>query len=230
MKAQMRFQKIICLVMILIGALATVYAFCYCTGSLAELGQLLNDKGRSNFKAAAGKYDATLFLDIQGFNDLLMYLGIVMIVFAVLLYITGCNKRRKYYITNYVATGVCAGGNIIFSIILMAMNGVWMGRFNNVDFAAWAKYNADNIAEYMEEAETLGIELNPETLAAYQHYSESTTWFAIGFAVYTLEIIASALLVLNLVWKILLMRGEKQLLNGAKSVETEETVEGGAAV
>ena len=230
MKAQMRFQKILCLVMLILGALATVYAFCYCSGSLSELGQVLNDKGRSEFKASAGKYDATLFLDIQGFNDLLMYLGIVMILFAVLLYITGCNKRRNYYITNYVATGVCAGGNIIFSIILMAMNGVWMGRFNNVDFASWAKYNADNIADYLADAAKYGFEIDPAALAPYQHYSESNAWFAIGFVLYTLIIIASALLILNLVWKIFLMRGEKQLLNGAKTVETNETVEGGAAV
>ena len=65
--------------MIIVGALATLFAFCYCTGSLAELGQTLNAKGKSLFKASDGKYDATLFIDIQGFNNMLMYFGIVMI-------------------------------------------------------------------------------------------------------------------------------------------------------
>ncbi|MDE7440012.1 MAG: hypothetical protein K2N23_05860 [Clostridia bacterium] len=209
MKTQMRFQKYICLAMIIVGALALVYAFCYATGGLAELGQMLKSDKTSFFKAAEGKYDATLFLDIQGFNDTLMYCGIVMILLAVCLYITSCHKRRNYYVTNYVATGVCAGGNIIISVILMAMNGVWMGRFNNIDFEAWAKYN-ERMIQFAEEG---------EDISEYTHYSESTTWFTIGFVVYVLVIVASVLLILNLVWKIMLMQGEKKLLNGTKTVE-----------
>ena len=219
MKTQMRFQKYICLVMIIVGALALVYAFCYATGGLSELGSVLKANGQSQFKASEGKYDATLAIDIKGFNDALMYCGIVMILLAVGLYITACNSRRNYYITNYVATGVCAGGNIVMSIILMALNGVWMGRFKNVDFASWAQYNADGLEEY----HSLGV-TDPEVLAGFSHYSESTTWFAVGFAVYVIVILASVLLILNLVWKIKLMQGEKKLLNGAN------TVEGGVAV
>ena len=221
MKTQMRFQKYICLAMLIVGALATVYSFCYATGGLAELGRLLNTDNTSLFMAGEGKNDATLFIDIQGFNDALMYCGIVMIVLAVCLYITSCQKRRNYYISNYVATGVCAGGNIIMSIILMALNGVWMGKFTNVDFASWAKYNADNIeslTNYYHDRLELDV-VPPEVLAPYQHYSESTAWFAVGFVVYALVIIASVMLILNLVWKIKLMQGEKRLLNGSATVE-----------
>ena len=202
--------------MIIVGALALAYAFCYASGGLAELGRLLDKNSNSLFRAEEGKYDATLFIDIQGFNDALMYCGIVMIVFAVLLYITACNKRRNYYVTNYVATGLCAGGNIVISLILMIMNGMWMGRFNNIDFAAWQRYNENGAAEYVKD----GLPV-PDT---FLHYSESTAWFAIGFVVYVLVILASVLLILNLVWKIKLMQGEKKLLNGSS------TVEGGVAV
>ena len=208
--------------MLIVGALALVYAFCYGTGALTELSHLLETSNVSKFKAAEGKNDATLFLDIQGFNNALMYCGIVMVVLAVCLFITSCNKRRNYYISNYVATGACAGGNIIMSVILMALNGVWMGRFKNVDFASWAAYNADRI-QRMENA--LGKEnVTAEMIEPYSHYSESTAWFTVGFVVYVLVIIASVLLILNLVWKIKLMQGEKKLLNGSK------TVEGGVAV
>ena len=138
MKTQMRFQKYICLVMLIVGAIALAYAFCYSSGGLSELGQMLKPNGESKFPATAeGSYDATLYTDIQGFNDALMYCGIAMILLGALLYVTACNRRRNYYITNYVATGLCAGGNIIMSVILMALNGVWMGRFNSVDFDAW---------------------------------------------------------------------------------------------
>lgn len=208
MKAQMRFQKYICLVMLIVGALALLYSFCYSTGSLSELAQMIDTSVASKpsrFMAAAGKNDATLVKDIQGFNNLLMYMSIVMILFAVVLYITGCNKRRNYYISNYVATGLCAGGNIIISVILMILNGIWRGKFLNVDFAAWKARNEAYVG-----------------MGAASHYSESTTWFDIGFAVYVIVILASVVLILNLVWKIKLMQGEKKLLNG-------EAV-GGAAV
>ena len=225
MKTQMRFQKYLCLALLILGALALAYSFCYATGGLAELGQLIDPtNGKSQFNAKQGKYDATLFVDIQGFNDALMYCGIVIILLAVGLYITSCNKRRNYYISNYVATGVCAGGNIIISVIMMALNGVWMGRFKNVDFAAWKSYNESSILMWQEIYKEDPDSLTPELLAPYTHYSESTAWFAVGFVVYMLVIVASVLLILNLVWKLKLMQGEKKLLNGS------QTVEGGAAV
>ena len=221
----MRFQKYICLAMLILGALALVYAFCYASGGLTQLGQLVEPTNQtSKFHAANGKEDATLFIDIQGFNDALMYCGIIMILLAVVLYITSCNKRRNYYISNYVATGVCAGGNIIISLILMILNGIWMGRFQNVDFAAWKAWNERGIAEWQDAFKNDPESLTDAILEPYTHYSESVAWFAIGFVVYILIIIASVLLILNLVWKIKLMQGEKQLLNGSS------TVEGGVAV
>lgn len=198
MKAQMKFQKYICLAMIIVGALGLLYAFCYCTGSLAELGQTmipLGDKRVSAFTARKGMNDAGLYTEIQGFNNALMYCGIVMVVLAVLLYITACHKRRNYYVSNYVAIGVCAGGNIIMSLVLMIMNASWKSEFLNVDFEAWLGAYA-------------GM---PEWSI---NYSDSTLWFDLGYAVFILIILASLALILNLVWKIMLMKGEKKLLAG----------------
>lgn len=199
MKAQMKFQKWMCLVMIIVGALGLLYAFCYMSGSMAELGHnqnllMVGKNYVSAFKAKSGKNDALLFNEIQGFNTLMMYLGIVMVLLAVLLYITACHKRRNYYVTNYVATGVCAGGNIIISLVLMIMNASWRSKFLNIDFEAWKNLYVTH-PNYTE------------------HYSDSTLWFDIGFAVYSIIIVASVLLILNLVWKILLMKGEKKLLS-----------------
>lgn len=196
-----------CLVMIIVGALGLLYAFFYCTGSLAELGQAFTTKSDaqgqtvrvSRFTAAPGKYDATFYNDIQGFNNLLMYCGIAMILLAVVLYITSCHSRRNYYISNYVATGLCAGGNIVLSLVLMVMNGIWRGKFLNIDFASWeSSYDFEIMIEQWDAV----------------HYSDSTLWFDLGFAVYGLIIIASVFLILNLVWKIKLMQGEKRLLAG----------------
>lgn len=192
----MKFQKWMCLVMIIVGALALLYAFCYMTGSLSELGQSINIKlsGReSKFPADDGLNDALLYDEMQPFNTMMMYFGIAMILLAVLLYITACNKRRNYYVSNYVATGLCAGGNIVMSVVCIIMNIHWRSEFLKVDFAAWKVLLDDPLIE--------------------PHYSESTLWFDIGFAVYAIVIVASIILVLNMVWKIMLMKGEKQLLS-----------------
>jgi glycopeptide antibiotics resistance protein len=89
----------------------------------------------------------------------------------------------------------------------MIMNGIWKAKFLQIDFESWYNYNDETFIQ----------------IEAYSsvHYSESTLWFDIGFVVYTLIIVASILLILNMVWKIMLMKGEKRLLNG-------EAVKGGA--
>ena len=193
--------------MIIVGALALVYAFCYCTGSLAELGQSVINLGGGRqsviFTPADGKNGVDLYTDIQPFNTFLMWVGIISILLGVLLYITACNSRRNYYISNYVATGVCAGGNIILALVALILNGYWRGQFLNIDFEAWAEGWAKR------------PNLEP-------HYSESTLGFDLGFVVYIIMIIASIILILNLVWKIKLMQGEKKLLAGT-------ALEGGVA-
>lgn len=200
MKAQMKFQKWMCLVMLIAGALGLLYAFCYMTGSLSELGQNINPgtTHTSKFTAKQGLNDALLYDDIQGFNTLMMYFGIAMILLAVVLYITASNKRRNYYVSNYVATGLCAGGNIVMSLVCLIMNASWRSEFLKVDFESWKAFNES------------GVELG---LITETHYGDSTAWFDVGFAVYAIIIVASVLLVLNLIWKIMLMKGEKQLLS-----------------
>ena len=65
-----------------------------------------------------------------------------------------------------------------------------------MDFEAWKAY-----ADKMDESA--------------RHFSDSQLWFILGYVVYAIVIVAAILLILNLVWKILLMKGEKQLLNGS---------------
>jgi hypothetical protein len=202
MKTQMKFQKIICLVMLIVGAVSAFYSFAYVTGSVQYLGEYLN-----NFKTPL--FDgAELYLDIQWFNNFLFYGSVVMILAAVLLYISACNKRRNYYITNYIATGICAGVDIILSILFMVFNGIYKAKFlNEVDFAAW--YATDQT-----EKVSLGMD---------SCYSESTVMFDLGFVLYAIVIVAALALIFNLVWKILCMKSEKKLLSG-------EQVAGGAVV
>lgn len=211
MKTQMKVQKYLCLVMLILGAISLLYAFMYMSGPIYSLGRAINNSSEihfSWFQAADGKYDAMLYEEMQSFNTLLMYFGIVMILLAVLLYITSCQKRRNYYISNYVAIGACAGGDFVLSLVCLIMNAIWRGKFLNVDFDAWALF----------------LEMNPSENTEKISADNSTLWFDLGFVVYILIIIASVLLILNLVWKIMLMKGEKKLLANENALVGGETV------
>ncbi len=198
MKTQMKFQRIMCIIMIVVGALSAIYCFMYCTGALANIG-ITVEKSLGAPKYAEGfEGPGQLYIDVQPFNQTLLILSIVMIVVAVSLYITATNKRRNYYVDNYVATGLVCATDIGISIYIMVQNGIFLSRFNALmaDPAVVAKY---------------------EELAAANKTMDCVTsnWtFVLGFVIYSIVILACVALVLNLVWKIMLMRGEKKLLRG----------------
>ncbi len=184
--------------MLVAGALSAVYSFIYVTGPVGYLGEFFNRQTNPYTPLFKG---AQLYLDIQDFNSAIFYLSIAMIVLAAFLFITATSKRRKYYISNYVATGVCAGFDIVASIVIMALNGTYRARFvNETDFATWAQLNETNrLANNMSNA-----------------YSESTAMFDVGFVIYILVIAAAALLIFNLFWKLSCEKKEKSLLAKAQ--------------
>lgn len=203
MKTQMKFQKIMCLIMLLVGALSAIYCFMYCTGGLVNIGMSLSKKdGKPNY--TAGFEDAQkLYVDVQPFNTALLILSIVMIVAAALLYITATNKRRNYYVTNYVATGIVCATDIAVSIYVLIQNTIFMNRFIGI-------INDPKLNEmYIEIAKS-----RPDV-----SYVTSTWPFVVGYVVYILVILACVGLILNLVWKLKLMKGEKQLLSGVAASE-----------
>lgn len=201
MKTQIKFQKAMCLTMLIVGALSVVYSLIYLTGSVSYMGihyDYTQDPIEPLFTGAE------LFVDIQPFNTAMFYLSIGIILSAVLLFITATNKRRKYYVTNYVATGITVGYNVITSIILMAYNASFRSAFlNNTDFAEWKTVDIETRINF-------GLK---------SAYSESTAMFDLGFAVYAIVIVASLLLVANLVWKLFCEKAERQLLTGSEIKE-----------
>lgn len=192
----MKFQKIMCLVMLLCGALSAVYSFIFCSGALASIGATINRDGGSIVPRPTFP-EAMVYIDVQKFNDILLYLSIALIVASAILYITACNSRRNYYISNYVATGVVCALFIGVSIYIMVMTGIVLNRLNT---------------EILNK---------PEVLAAFKaitdgnetfQFSTSTAPQIIGFVIYPIIIIASGLMIANLFWKRKLMQGERQLL------------------
>ena len=200
MKTQMRFQKILTLVTLILAALTIVYAFIFFSGSLADIsrsreavllgGTELNDIHAENFYNKA-----------QSLNNLIFTLGIVFVCIVATLYITATNKRRNYYITNYISIGLVVCFALVFAIIAFVLLTNCMNLFlNDIDWEAY-RYRYDY--NYVEGS---GIPRQ------YPYYSKSTAMFAIGYVLFAIVIVAAVVWVLNLVWKIKLMQGEKALL------------------
>ena len=193
MKTQMRFQKILTLVSLIIAALTFVYAISFFTGSLNELSYYTSVKSGSDPINCDGVYTAA-----QDANNIMFALSIVFIVAVCFLYITACNKRRKYYITNYIAIIAVAVFALVFAIVSIALISSVLTQFqNDIDWEAYKELHALTTSA--------GNKLNP-------HYSDSTTMFALGYVVFVVVIVDAVALVLNLIWKIKLMKGEKKLL------------------
>ena len=75
MKTQMRFQKTLCLLTLIMSAITIVYAFAFCTGGLATVADIY-DYQNDRFNAYVTFYYS------QMFNTVLLVLGIVFLVFV----------------------------------------------------------------------------------------------------------------------------------------------------
>lgn len=194
MKTQMRFQKIIAMVTLILAAVTLVYAFSFCTGSLAYAFYGTT----KNFGTANPINADELFDTSQSFNDLLVVLCIIYIVITVTLYITSSHSRRKYYITNYVSIIVTAVFAVVLSVYAISMIGVCQGLFNQLDFETYKQMYENGQLQY---------------------YSDSNAVFALGYVLFILVIVNAAVLILNMLWKIKLMRGEAALLKDGRIEE-----------
>lgn len=192
MKAQMKFQKILSLVTLILAAVVFVFAISFFTGNISAI---LNYSSRYN----GGMYKgADVFIDAgQAFVSALEIMVIVYLVVIALSYIMGNNSRRNYYITNYVATGLVVAMAAVVALYGLIMMIVLINAFyNQVD---WAK---------MQELRDI-YSWNPKFQT---EVGKEPTMFIIGIVIFLLVLVNCLAWVYNLIWKIKLMKGEKELL------------------
>lgn len=192
MKTQMRFQKIFMLVSMIVAALCVVFALIFCSGTLFQLHQnniLYNPRDNTEAVPGAGVKDA--YLASQSVSNIVLILGIVLIVIMALNYMMGTAKRRKYYVTNYVAIGVTVAFQLVVAIVIVVLVLKCQNCLNSLDLVA---------CETRFERRLPGA----------WHYSDWT--IPVGYAMSGILIVNALGFVLNLVWKIKLMQGEKKLL------------------
>lgn len=229
-KSQLKFQKMICLVALIMAAILFVYSLGFITelyelfsptivvenGKVVDLTQdrdpiddsLIADHVKGNeFYFEVQTYVITVKTRVPGpdgnaivkevskkqvgFNDELVSAALIGLIISLLLFITSCNTRRNYYISNYVAIGATSAYSVGFAIWLVANLVKYEAKFNAVDHQALIKWFAEE--KFME------VDTN-------------VICFKLGYILAALLVIVAGLLVFNLIWKITLMKRENKLL------------------
>ena len=190
-KKQMKIQKIVCFLVLA----ASVVVFLYSLGIMTDLYDALYytipNKDNLDRSRVEG---ARVYYDMQPFNKQFLHLSIILILCAVLLFLTNTNIRRRYYISNIIAVIINAAINVYVAIWAHGQIAGFKQQFLQVNF--------EDLKKFAERQHTL--------------YTESTFWFDIHIAVFAFAIIANVLLIANMIWKFQLMRQEKQLIEAGK--------------
>lgn len=190
-KKQMVFQRVVCILALVVAALVFVYSLGVMTDLYDCLYSTMMDPSDHYETDVPG---SIVFYDMQPFNALFLKLSIVMILLSAVLFITNTHVRRKYYISNYIATGV-------FSVYTIAFV-LWAGRNLNYYKAMWLAVDFEKLKEHAELWST--------------HYTDSAFWFDLKNLVFALCWIVVILLICNLVLKIKLEKTEDELVKGGK--------------
>lgn len=222
-KAQMKFQKVVAFVTLIAAVVSFVYALGFITTLHGTLFYTLPDPDDHTLSKVEG---TQFYYELQsnvtyeeiktevdgkvvtqtvkhkdiGYNDKLVMVGIGLIIVSLVLFLTNTHVRRKYYIGNYIATGLVAVANIGAAAWLMRESAYFMGKFMEIDFEALKEF-----CEFWKYP-----------------YNDSTLCFTLGYALSGLLVLVAALAVANLIWKISLMKRENKLLG--KGVRKEVAV------
>ena len=191
-KKQMTAQKFLCLAAVIVSAIF----FLYTLGIMTDLYDSLYDTMRNpNNVTQTDVPGSIVYYNMQEFNRMFLVLSIGQILLGCLLYLTNTHSRRRYYIGNYVSTGLFVAGGVYNAWFAHTYIEIFKAQFLQVDFAA--------LKEHAEMWGTL--------------YTESTFWFDLHYAVFGLLLVVCALLVANAVWKVQLMKDEARLVEEGRS-------------
>ena len=204
-KKQLKVQKLLCLLAVVVAAILFLYALGVMTDLYDTLYATLRISVTEN--AETGGYTlnvtersvpgAKVYTNMQSFNQWLVIASIVYILLAVLLFVTNTNIRRRYYIGNYVSIGLFTVASLYIPIASHGAIEAYKAQWLKVDFAALQQYAADYNSTY----------------------TESTLWFDLHYAVFALMIVAAVLLVACAVWKVMLMKDEAKLVAEGKGAK-----------
>lgn len=191
-KKQIKCQKILCIAAIIACALTFLYAL----GLMTDLYDALYSTMRNPYDLTETDVPGSiLYYMMQDFNKALLKYSIALILLACLLFLTQTHVRRKYYIGNYVSVGLYSVATVAYTVWAHAyIEGYKAAFLTQVDFTALEKH-----AKMWKTA-----------------YIDSTFWFDAHYGVYAVLLVVTVLLLLNLIWKVRLMKAEQRLIAAGK--------------
>lgn len=192
-KKQMIFQRIVCIAMLIAAALIFIYSLGLMTDLYDSLYSTIRSPSRLDRTTVTG---SRIYYDMQEFNTRFTNMSIILILVTLFLFITNTHGRRRYYISNFIATGLSVIFNIGLSVWTLSQMTVWKNTFLQINF--------DELKAHAESMNTL--------------YTESTMWFDISYAIFGVLLLLTVLLVVNLVLKLIVMKEEKRLIGSRKDV------------
>lgn len=189
-KKQMILQRIVCMAVLIASALVFVYSL----GLMTDLyDNKLNYYAEDyNNPMVAG---SEIYYDMQGFNQALTMVGIVLILLAAAQFLFQNHVRRKYYIANYVTVGL----NTVVAVAASAWGLIKVFTYKN---------------QYLTELDFEGLKAMSEIFKF--SYTESTFWFDISVFVFGVLMVVTVANVINLLWKMSLMKAEQKLIEAGK--------------
>ena len=190
-KKQLKLQKILCF----LALVSSVIIFLYALGVMTDLYDTLYSTMRNPADLTQTDVAGSIvYYNMQAWNSYFLHCSIVLILLACLLFITNTHIRRRYYIGNYISIGAFALANFYVAWESHSYIEAFKARFLMVDFAA-----------LMDHANLWKT-----------YYTESTFWFDVHYAVFCLSILVSLGLIVCAIWKVRLMKEEKQLIEAGK--------------
>ncbi len=204
---QMKFQKIITKVSVILSAVALLYIIAIFASSLFQFNAL-KAFNENMLGLALGGNPAdyplisnvdegwALFEAVQPFNRTMFTLCIVYLFINLSMLAFFCQSRRVYYVTNYVSIGLAAVAGLALSVYALINIFGFRADFVALDIAS---INAEitshpQIVSGMSSAELL---------------SASTWAFDIGIVIFVILILVCGALVLNAIWKMMDMKKDK---------------------
>jgi len=178
-------QRIVCYALLIAAAAVFVYSLGMVTDLYDSLFNYADASSKRKFVEGAD-----IYYNIQPFNGQLTGAGIVLILSAASLFLFNTHSRRKYYVGNYVTVALNAVINIGVSVWALVNIMAFRAQYLLIDF--------EKLAELADKYDT--------------KYIESTFCFDIAIPIFAALIVVTLLSLGNLVFKLLLMRSERQLV------------------
>ena len=189
-KKQVVFQRIVCFISLVAGALVFMYSLGLLTDLFDTLYSMIPNPNNLDSAKVEG---ARIYYDMQPFNRALLRGSIGMILLSCALFLTNTHSRRKYYIGNAVATAANVAAECAMAIWCHLEVSAFKTQYlTTVDFAELEK-----------------------RLSRRGTYTDSTFWFDIHYLVCGVALAAAVLLIVNYIWKKKMMREEQTLLRSS---------------